>query len=121
MYNVAKNIIYIHRFSNNVIRDTLIVCFGNCLTSVVAGFAIFSVLGFLAKELGTDVEDVVESGAGLAFIAYPDLVFFTSFPLCYMSSNVKMFYIKGDADAHFASLVGPLLPYALHTRFVQII
>jgi len=66
-----------NRFENNVVRDTLVVCFGNCLTSVVAGFAIFSVLGFLAEELGTEVEDVVESGAGLAFIAYPDLVIAT--------------------------------------------
>ena len=55
-------------------RDTLIVCFGNCLTSVFAGFAIFSILGFLALELGVDVEDVVKGGTGLAFIAYPDLV-----------------------------------------------
>ena len=52
----------------------MIVCFGNCLTSVFAGFAIFSILGFLAKELEVDVKDVVSSGGGLAFIAYPDLV-----------------------------------------------
>ena len=52
----------------------MIVCFGNCLTSVFAGFAIFSILGFLALELGVDVEDVVKGGTGLAFIAYPDLV-----------------------------------------------
>ena len=52
----------------------MIVCFGNCLTSVFAGFAIFSILGFLAKELGVDVKDVVKGGTGLAFIAYPDLV-----------------------------------------------
>jgi solute carrier family 6 amino acid transporter-like protein 5/7/9/14 len=41
---------------------------------VFAGFAIFSILGFLAKELGVKVEDVVKGGTGLAFIAYPDLV-----------------------------------------------
>ena len=62
-------LLYLHDY-----RDTLIVCFGNCLTSVFAGFAIFSILGFLALELGVDVEDVVKGGTGLAFIAYPDLV-----------------------------------------------
>jgi len=63
-----------NKFHNNVIRDTFIVCIGNCLTSVVAGFAIFSVLGFMAGELGVDVRDVATSGTGLAFVAYPDLV-----------------------------------------------
>lgn len=55
-------------------RDTLIVCVGNCLTSFIAGFAIFSVLGFMATELGVKVEDVATGGTGLAFEAYPDLV-----------------------------------------------
>ena len=55
-------------------RDTLVVCFGNCLTSFTAGFAIFSVLGFMAKELGLKIEDVAVDGGGLAFVAYPDLV-----------------------------------------------
>ena len=45
-------------------RDTLIVCFGNCCTSVFAGFAIFSVLGFMAHELGVPVSEVVSSGSG---------------------------------------------------------
>ncbi len=58
----------------NKSRDTMIVCFGNCLTSVFAGFAIFSVLGFLSSELGLEVEEVVKGGPGLAFVAYPDLV-----------------------------------------------
>jgi len=63
-----------NKYHNNVVRDTLIVCFGNCCTSVFAGFAIFSVLGFMAHELGVPVSEVVSSGSGLAFVAYPDLV-----------------------------------------------
>lgn len=63
-----------NKFKNNVIRDTFIVCFGNCLTSIFAGFCIFSVLGFMALQLEVDVPDVAVSGTGLAFVAYPDLV-----------------------------------------------
>ena len=35
---------------------------------------LFQVLGFMATELGVQVEDVAKSGTGLAFEAYPDLV-----------------------------------------------
>jgi len=63
-----------NKFKNNVIRDTFVVCIGNCLTSFFAGFCIFSVLGFMAKELEVDVPSVAVSGTGLAFVAYPDLV-----------------------------------------------
>jgi len=63
-----------NRFHNNILRDTAIVCIGNCMTSFIAGFAIFSVLGFMATELGVEVKDVATGGTGLAFEAYPDLV-----------------------------------------------
>lgn len=59
-------------FNNNVLRDTLTVCTVNCLTSIFAGFAIFSILGNMAYNLNTEVSQVVNNGFGLAFIAYPD-------------------------------------------------
>lgn len=43
-------------------RDSLIVAFGNCLTSFFAGFVIFSFLGYLATEAGQPVESVVDDG-----------------------------------------------------------
>eukprot|EP00064_Thunnus_orientalis_P018480 superscaffoldBa00004276_g18579 len=63
-----------NKYNNNCYRDTVYLCLLNSLTSFVAGFAIFSVLGFMAKEQGVDISMVAESGPGLAFIAYPRAV-----------------------------------------------
>ena len=47
-------------FSNS--RDTFALCILNSVTSIVAGFAVFSVLGFMSYELGVDISIVAESG-----------------------------------------------------------
>lgn len=51
-----------NKFENNCLRDSLIVCFVNCGTSVFAGLVIFSVLGFMAVEKGVDVSEVAKGG-----------------------------------------------------------
>ena len=63
---------YVHSCFLN--RDSLIVAISNILTSFFAGFVIFSVIGFLAHELQVEVKNVVDQGAGLAFIVYPEVV-----------------------------------------------
>ncbi|GAB6030012.1 hypothetical protein CHUAL_005703 [Chamberlinius hualienensis] len=63
-----------NKFNNNCYKDALIVSVSNILTSFFAGFVIFSVIGFLAFEMGVKVDKVVEQGAGLAFTVYPEVV-----------------------------------------------
>lgn len=38
------------------------MCVLNSCTSFVAGFVVFSVLGFMAEKLGADIEDVALPG-----------------------------------------------------------
>ncbi|XP_062854199.1 sodium- and chloride-dependent GABA transporter 2-like [Trichomycterus rosablanca] len=60
-----------NKYNNNCYKDCVYLCLLNSGTSFVAGFAIFSVLGFMAYEQEIDISAVAESGPGLAFIAYP--------------------------------------------------
>ena len=57
-----------------VFRDAVIISAGDTLTSVFAGFVIFSYIGYMAHELQVPVADVATEGAGLAFIVYPQAV-----------------------------------------------
>uniref|UniRef100_A0A8C8IQ12 Transporter n=1 Tax=Oncorhynchus tshawytscha TaxID=74940 RepID=A0A8C8IQ12_ONCTS len=63
-----------NKYNNNCYKDCLALCFLNSGTSFVAGFAIFSILGFMAYEQDVPISEVAESGPGLAFIAYPRAV-----------------------------------------------
>jgi len=60
-----------NRFNTNIYRFSVVVPLINCGTSLYAGFVIFSVLGYMAKQAGVRVEDIVDSGPGLIFVAYP--------------------------------------------------
>lgn len=42
------------------------------VTSIIAGFVIFTTFGGMAKKIGVDVKDVAKGGYGLAFVAYPE-------------------------------------------------
>ncbi|KAJ8401393.1 hypothetical protein AAFF_G00386240 [Aldrovandia affinis] len=63
-----------NKYNNNCYRDCLALCFLNSGTSFIAGFAIFSILGFMSYEQNVSISEVAESGPGLAFIAYPRAV-----------------------------------------------
>uniref|UniRef100_A0A914Z7V8 Uncharacterized protein n=1 Tax=Panagrolaimus superbus TaxID=310955 RepID=A0A914Z7V8_9BILA len=58
--------------SHNCFRDALIITVADGFMSVFGGTAVFSILGFMAEQQKKDITQVVQSGTGLAFIAYPE-------------------------------------------------
>ncbi len=57
-----------------ITNSALITGLANCGTSFFAGFAVFSMLGYLAQVQQMPVPEVTQSGTGLAFVAYPTAI-----------------------------------------------
>ncbi|XP_060775549.1 sodium- and chloride-dependent GABA transporter 2-like isoform X5 [Neoarius graeffei] len=92
-----------NKYNNNCYKDSVCLCLLNSGTSFVAGFAIFSVLGFMANEQGTDISTVAESGPGLAFIAYPRAVAMMPVPQLWAICFFVMIILLG-LDSQFVAL-----------------
>ncbi|KAM6946140.1 sodium- and chloride-dependent GABA transporter 2-like [Aplochiton taeniatus] len=90
-------------YNNNCYKDCLWLCLLNSATSLVAGFAVFSVLGFMAHEQGTSIEMVAESGPGLAFIAYPQAIAMMPLPQLWAVCFFVMIILLG-LDTQFLTM-----------------
>ncbi|XP_041638682.1 sodium- and chloride-dependent GABA transporter 2-like [Cheilinus undulatus] len=92
-----------NKYNNDCYKDCFYLCLLNSSTSFVAGFAIFSVLGFMAYEQHIDISKVAESGPGLAFIAYPRAVTMMPFPQIWAVFFFIMIILLG-LDSEFVGL-----------------
>jgi len=63
-----------NKFHHNCYRDALMTCVVNTMTCLLAGILVFCILGYMSKLQGQPLEAVVNSGPGLVFLTYPDLV-----------------------------------------------
>jgi len=56
---------------SDINKNAFTVGISNSVISIIAGFVVFGTLGFMAEQQGTAFSEVVASGPGLAFIAFP--------------------------------------------------
>ncbi|MDX9703361.1 MAG: sodium-dependent transporter [Candidatus Auribacterota bacterium] len=58
----------------NIYSNALLTSWIDCLFSFIAGFAVFSVIGFMAFEKGLPITEVIKGGPQLAFVVYPEAI-----------------------------------------------
>ena len=54
-----------------VVQSGLLIALGDTAVSLVAGFAMFGTLGWMAQNQGVAITEVIESGPTLAFVTFP--------------------------------------------------
>ncbi|XP_062585245.1 sodium- and chloride-dependent glycine transporter 1-like, partial [Saccostrea cucullata] len=65
-----------NKFNNKCMKDAWSATLADGLTCFYAGFVVFSVLGFMAKDVGMTMEEIstFSTGPGLVFVAYPEVI-----------------------------------------------
>ncbi|WP_194192329.1 sodium-dependent transporter [Clostridium chrysemydis] len=54
-------------------NSAFVTAFANCGFEFLSAIAVFAILGFMATAQGVQVSEVVSSGIGLAFVAFPQI------------------------------------------------
>lgn len=59
---------------SDITGNAISTCILNCLYSIIAGFAVFGTIGFMAKSKGVPFDEAITGGPGLAFVVYPEAI-----------------------------------------------
>ncbi|XP_069114112.1 sodium- and chloride-dependent betaine transporter-like isoform X1 [Argopecten irradians] len=62
------------KFKGDLIRSTMIIVAVDTFSNFLCGLVVFSIIGVLAHEAGLSIEEVAESGPGLVFLVYPEVL-----------------------------------------------
>jgi len=58
----------------NIAQNALVTCVVNCLYSLVAGLAVFGIVGFMAHSQAVPFDEAIKGGPQLAFVVYPKAI-----------------------------------------------
>lgn len=59
---------------SDIVNNSFITVFSNGTFDLLAGLAVFSVLGYIAATTSVPFDEVAQSGAGIAFAAFPQAI-----------------------------------------------
>jgi NSS family neurotransmitter:Na+ symporter len=103
------------RKKSDISNNAIIIALADTGTSFLAGFAVFSVIGYLAMSQGVGIENLGIAGPSLAFITYPTAI--ALFPVATTLFGV-LFYIAlltFGIDSAF-SMIEPM-SIGLHSKW----
>ncbi|XP_078486247.1 sodium- and chloride-dependent taurine transporter-like [Ciona intestinalis] len=107
-----------NKIKHNLLRDSLFMLVVNSGASFMSGFAVFSVLGFMAKAQNTTVEAVAESGPGLVFLVYPHALSLLPLPQLWCALFFLTLILLGfDSQVSWTSSVLDYFPRIQSFRF----
>ncbi|XP_027204167.2 LOW QUALITY PROTEIN: sodium- and chloride-dependent glycine transporter 1-like [Dermatophagoides pteronyssinus] len=90
-----------NRFHNPVTKHALLVGFGDFATSLFCGAVVFTMIGYMASALNKPIEQIVQDGAGLAFIVIPEGLSRMPISLLWSVLFFTMLFLLG-IDSQFA-------------------
>ncbi|KAH7975316.1 hypothetical protein HPB52_000577 [Rhipicephalus sanguineus] len=99
-----------NEFRNSLHKDVLVVALADFVVSMMGGMVVFAVLGNMAYHLEVPVTDVVSSGVGLAFIAYPQALSMIAYPQLWSVAFYAMLFFLA-IDTEFSSVECLLTPF----------
>lgn len=120
----------------DIVNNGFMTAFINCGFSLLAGFAVFGVLGFMAQAQGVGVEEVAGAGVGLAFVVFPaaisempfapglfGVIFFLSLVVAGLSSAISIneAVISGLMDKFSATRAKVVNLYCLVAFLISIL
>ncbi|CAK1549706.1 unnamed protein product [Leptosia nina] len=92
-----------NKFNYDYLRSSIIIPVVCCGTSILAGFVVFSVLGFAAERAGVPIGEVATAGPGLAFVTYPAAVSMMPAPNFWAITFFTMLFFLG-IDSMFVTI-----------------
>lgn len=102
---------------SDIAKNAIIAALMNSSISILAGFAVFSTLGYMALQQGTPVAELAASGPSLAFIVFPKALSLIPMAPVFAVLFFIMLLTLG-IDSAFSLVEG--LTTVIHDRYPQI-
>ncbi|XP_060073836.1 sodium- and chloride-dependent betaine transporter-like [Ylistrum balloti] len=106
------------KFHGNLLRSTMLIVAVDTFSNFLCGLVVFSIMGVLAYEANLSIEEVAESGPGLVFLVYPEVLARMPLPQLWAVIFFFLLFTIG-LDSQFGVLEATISGFAdMYPRFL---